>query len=387
MIRSRKIILPLGALLAIFALAAVVVIVRASADDLLYSSAQLLSEAENGHAEFSFEVDGPDQSKSGTLAVWGQKDVGPNGEPAFRLEVLDSSHEEAVGVVAVGDGTQVWIYHPTENTVYVGTLEELKAKMREHAEAQNYEGGHEFDRDLPQLEEGEMPETPQEAVDKLLEYFTAERAGTDDINGVSANHLQLIPIPEMMPDELRANGGLLHIWLRSDGAPLAAEYSGGAVGSANISALVMEINQGVDPSLFTYEIPDGVEVVQLADLEPPALSPEETAKIADFEVLSPAKLPAAARLDNTVEVRGAVVQRYRLPDGADFTIAQGAAGAGRAPENSDGEAITVRGVQGMLYGDESGTRTMLTWSEGDTTFWIGGDLTADDALEIANSLQ
>ena len=384
MTRSRKIILPLGALLAIVALAVVVVMVSASADDLLYQSARLLAETTNGHAILSFDVQGPEESRSGSLEVWGKKDMGPNGEPAFRLEVLQSSQEEAQGVIAVSDGTQGWLWRPAENTVYVGTVEELKEKMREHVQNSQYE----FEHDKPQFEEGAKPETPEEAVDKLLEYFEAEKAGTDELAGGSAHHLRLIPIPEMMPDEIRANGGLLHIWLRtSDSAPLAAEYSDGAVGSGQISASVLELNQGIEDSVFTFVIPEGAEVVQLADLAPPALSAEEAAKVAEFDVLTPSKLPSAARLENTVELRGAVVQRYKLPDGADFTVAQGAADAGRTPENDRGELITVRGVQGILYGDESGTRTLLTWSEGGVTFWVGGDLTADDALEIANSLQ
>jgi len=388
MTNNRKFIFPIGALLAVFALAAVVMIVRASADDLLQSSARLLADATEGHAVVSFEMETPEKSESGTVEVWGRKDAGPDGEPAFHVKVLESSHEEALGVEIVGDGTQVRFYRPAENTVYVGTLEELKAKMHELAEANDFQGMHGLDHDLPPYNEEDVPQTPEEAVSKLLEHFEAERAGTEIISSYSANHIRLIPIPEMMPDEFRANGGLLHLWLRvDDNAPLAAEYSDGAVGWAKITASDVQINEGVEDSDFVYEIPAGAEVVQLADLEPPALTPEEAAKLDAFEVLSPAKLPAAARLDDTVEVRGAVVQRYRLPDGGDFTVAQGVAGAGSAPENSDGELITVRGVQGMIYSDESGTRTMLTWTEGDKTIWIGGDLTEDDALEIANSLQ
>ena len=388
MTHSRKFIFPLGALIAVIALAAVVMIVRANADDLLHRSARLQADATDGHAVVTFTVDAPDMSENGTVEVWGRKDAGPNGEPAFRLEVLQSSKEEAAGLIAVGDGTQVWLWRPAENTVYVGTLEELKAKMREHAAAHDFGGEYALDGDHPDWQEGDHPQTPEEAVDKLLEYVTAEMAGTEAIAGEPADHLRLIPIPEKMPDELRANGGLLHLWLRdADGAPLAVEYSDGAVGSAKVTAADVQINQGVDDALFTFEIPDGAQVVQLADLEPPALSAEEAAKIENFAVLTPSRLPSAARLDDTVEIRGAVVQRYRLPDGSDFTIAQGVADAGRTPQGSEGEQITVRGVPAMLYGDDSGQRTLLTWSEGDVTFWVGGDLTADQALDIANSLQ
>jgi hypothetical protein len=232
-----------------------------------------------------------------------------------------------------------------------------------------------------------MPQTPEEAVDKLLEYFTAERAGSTDMDGTAANQLRLVPIPEQMPDEFRANGGLLDVWLRSaDSAPLGVEFSGAAVGSGKITASLLELNQGIDDAVFTFTIPEGAEVVPLADLEPPALSMEEAADLAEFEMLAPTSLPAAARLQGVNQVRGAIVQRYRLPDGASFTIAQGAADAGRTPDDAQGEAITVRAQQGLLYQDDGGSRTLLTWSEDGVTFWIGGDLTADEVIGIADSL-
>jgi len=383
MTRNRKLLLPIGALLAVVALAAVVMMVRASADDLLHQSARLLADATNGHAVLSFEFDAPEKSGSGTVEVWGQKEAGPNGEPAFRLEILEASAEraEAVGITAVSDGIQVWIYHPDKNTVYEGTIAELKERMKEgHGEELT---GH----DLPDYNEEEMPQTPEEAVDKLLQYFTAERVGAVDINGMAANQLRLVPIPEQMPDEFRVNGGLFDIWLRvDDTAPLGVEFSGAAVGSGKIIASELELDQAFDPTLFTFTIEEGVEVVQLADLEPPSLSLEEAAAVADFDLLTPDYLPAAARLAGINEVRGAVVQRYSLADGASFTIAQGAAGAASTPDGADGTPVTVRGLEGALYQDDDGTRTLLTWSDGLVTFWIGGDLTAETAIEIANSL-
>ena len=245
---------------------------------------------------------------------------------------------------------------------------------------------NQFDR--PDFDPEAMPETPEEAVDKMLEYFTAERAGSDQISGTAVEQLRLIPIPEQIPEEMRANGGLLNVWLRaSDSAPMAAEYAGGAVGYAKATATVLELNQGVDPALFTFAIPEGAEVVNLADIEPPAdISAAEAETLAGFDVLSPAELPAAARLEGISEVRGAIVQRYRLPDGERFTIAQGAAeAAGR--QGDEGAAVTVRGVDGLLFEDEGGERALLSWSEGGVSFWVGGDVSAAEALSIAESLQ
>ena len=381
--KRNRLLLPLGALLAVFALGAVVMMVRASADDMLYEAARLLTNIEDGHAVVAVDVQAPEQAMQGTVEMWAKQDAGPDGEPAFRMEVLQSSEPEMQGVIAVGDGTQVWLWNPAKNTVYVGTAEEMKAKMAEH------EGDYDAaDFDRPDFDPEAMPETPEDAVDKLLEYFTAERAGGSDIAGTAVEQLRLIPIPEQMPEEMRANGGLLNLWLRAtDSAPMAAEYTGGAVGYAKATATVLELNQGLSADLFTFEIPEGAEVVNLADIEPPAdITADEAAQLADFAVLQPAELPAAARLEGISEMRGAIVQRYRLPDGERFTIAQGAAEAG-GRQSDEGTAVSVRGVDGLLFEDEDGARALLSWTEGGVSFWVGGDVSAAEALSIAESLR
>jgi hypothetical protein len=380
--KRNRFILPLGVLLAVLALGAVVVMVRANADDMLHQAARLMADAQTGHAVVELQVNMPDESASGTVEVWGQRGVGPDGEPAFRVEVRESSKPEAEGLVAVADGSQVSIWKPAENTVYIGTREELKAKMAEHKE--DFEHG-DFER--PSYAEEDMPQTAEEAVDKLLEYFEAERDGREDLAGTAVDKVRLVPIPEQMPEEFRANGGLVNLMLRaSDHAPLGAEYVGGAVGSAKVTVTTLELDEALPEGIFTFEIPEGAEVVRLADIEPPAsLTAEEAASTVDFPVLSPAELPSEARLAGINEIRGAVVQRYRLADGESFTIAQGAAGAAETPDET-GEVVAVRGAEGMLFSNENGRRTLLTWTEGDVTFWVGGDLTSAEALAIAESL-
>lgn len=390
--RNRTILSIAGAMLAVVALGAVVMMVRASADDMLHQAARLMADARDGHAIVTMEMDTPEESASGTVEVWGRRDAGPEGEPAFRIEVLESSKPEAEGMVAVGDGTQVWIWNPGKNKVYVGTREEMEARMAELKEEFDSGDFGSPDDEPHAFHSEDMPETPEEAVDKLLEYFTAERSGSEAVAGIQANALRLIPIPEQMPEEFRANGGLVNVWLRaSDNAPLAAEYTGGAVGYAKATATLLELDIGVADEVFTFEIPEGAEVVNLADLEPPpSLSEEEAAAAAGFAILSPSELPSSARLEGINEVRGAIVQRYRLPDGERFTIAQGpasAAGERGGEPGENGEVVTVRGVEGLLYSDEEGRRALLTWSQGEVTFWVGGDLTAGQALAIAESLE
>jgi hypothetical protein len=321
---------------------------------------------------------------SGTVEAWGRLNAGPNGEPAFRIEVLTADDAELIGTIAVSNGTEFWIWNPSENTVLTGQFEELYTRLAEEMAGREFDHNWEPDGDF---DEAEIPETPEEAVAKLLEYFTAERAGTDAIGDTNVNTVRLIPIAEQMPEEVRAAGGLLNVWLRDgDSAPVGIEYVGGAVGSGVARATFLEINQGIDDAVFTFSIPEGATVIDAADIELPDKGELEEAAAAepDFDLLSPTSVPDEATLRETTNVRGAIVERYGLPNGRSFTIAQGRTAVNLTPEEG-GQAVTVRGVSGMLYTEDG--RTLLNWSEGEIQYWIGGDLTGEEALAIAESLQ
>jgi hypothetical protein len=107
----------------------------------------------------------------------------------------------------------------------------------------------------------------------------------------------------------------------------------------------------------------------------------------DFEALSPAVLPEGAVAEDSQQISGAAVQRYNLAGGT-FVIAQGKGFPVDAPEDANStETIRVRGVEGTLFTNSESNRTLLTWQEGEMTFLIGGDLSPDQALAIAESLQ
>ena len=391
MVRNRKTLILVGALLIVASLALAAFMLQPSAADLLTQSAEAMQLATDGltdgHAVFEFSVDTPEQSGTGTIEVWGMLNAGPNGEPAFRAEVLSSTLGEAAGMIAVSDGSQFWLWNPAENKVLTATADEIVAYMEQKAAEGDFAEFEGYNHEEGTDPAADHPQTPEEAVQKLLEYFTAERLGTEKLGETNAYKLRLIPIPEQMPDEVRAAGGLLNVWIRpDDNLPLGVEYTGGALGEGRAVATLLELNPGVDAALFTFDIPAGAEITHLADLEPQSMAPEEAAAAAGFALLTPAELPADAKLVDTLEMRGAVVQRYTTRDGGSFTLAQGPAGAAPLPDG-EGQQVDVRGTTGLLFSDEAGGRTLLTWTEGEVTFWIGGDLTADQALALANALQ
>lgn len=362
---------------------ALVAFMQPSAEDILTSALTTTEEITDGHAIVEFSGNMPDKDVSGTAELWGKLNVGPNGEPAVRVEVLSASQEEVGGTVFVADGVQFWLWNPSKNTVLVGTFAELKDKMAERAAG--YDGEYDFDQEKPA--DVDHPETPEEAVAKLTEYFTVEKMGTEDVAGTPANKLRLVPIAEKMPEQIRAAGGLFYAWFRAaDNAPLAVEYTGSALGAGQATAVQLDLNQGVDDGQFSFIIPAGAEVIHIADLEAPQTETLGEADAAALGLLVPTNLPEGANLLETVNMLGTAVQRYSLPDGQSFTIAQGSPDERFAPEG-DSQSVTVRGVPASLYSDSENARTLLTWTEGETQFWIGGDLTPEQALAVAESLE
>ncbi|MCP4420170.1 MAG: hypothetical protein GY805_26495, partial [Chloroflexi bacterium] len=336
-------------LLALLVLAGTAVVIGAfvipSAEDLLLEAIETSETITDGHAIVEVALDIPEESLHGTVEAWGRLDVGPNGEPAFRVEVLTADEADLIGTIAVSNGTEFWLWNPAENTVLTGQFEEMYVRIAE--EMDNYDFDHEPDFDHEQdFDEANLPQTPEEAVAKLLEYFTAERAGSDEVGETAVNTVRLIPIPEQMPEEVRAAGGLLNIWLRNgDSAPVGVEYVGSPLGSGVARATFLELNQGVDDAVFTFTIPEGAIVIDAADLELPNYDEleEATAAEPDFALLTPTTLPDEAILHETTNIRGAIVERYSLPNGRSFTIAQGRTDIHLAPDEG-GESVTVRGL-------------------------------------------
>ncbi len=373
--KKRNIQLAAGGVILLAALVSAFVIMQPSAKDILTQTLETSKTIEDAHAILNIRVDSPEEKASATVEVWGRHEE--EGPGAFRLEVIETDKEEAVGGVIVSDGETVWAYSPAKGKVFTGTAEEAKAAMEEKQPM-----GEEFGK-----EEFEHPENAEEAVEKLLEYFEAQRTGTETIADANAYQLELKPIPEQMPAEYTAVGGLLNLWIdQSRSVPLAVAYTGGSMGEIRITALELEINQGVDGALFSFEIPDGVEVVGFADMKPESLSLDEAAASAEFDFLTPDTVLDGATLIEVFNVKGMIVQQYTLPEGGSFTVAQGQTDEAEKPSTEE-QAVEVRGVAGSLFVSEENDKVLLSWTEGEVSFYVAGNLTAEQALEIAESLK
>jgi outer membrane lipoprotein-sorting protein len=385
--RTRTYFIAFVLLLSVASVSLVAAMMIPSADELLTTSVETLKTATNGHARFEVAAEFQGETRSGAFEAWGKREAGPNGEPALHIEVLDASKSELIGLTAVSDGTQFWLYDPQRNTVVVGQAEDMAAALAEKFAEHEGEWQHDGAYDP---ETADIPETPEEMVAKFLEYFTAERDGTEQVAQSDAYKLLLVPIPEKMPDELRLAGGVVNLWLRdSDQLPLAAEYAGSSAGYGKIEASLAEINiVDLDESLFSFSIPDGAEVIEATDLLAQMEEHEENTEPVDFEVLTPGEVPESAVPAETSQLGGTVVQRFTLPEGRSFVVAQGYSVPSDAPAEADpAESVVVRGLEGTIFTNDEANRSLLVWQEGELFFMVGGDVSPEQALAIAESLQ
>lgn len=371
----RNLLLVVGAVVLIAVLVSGFVLMQPTAEDILVQTLETMETIDNAHGVVEINVDTVDKDEWATIEFWGRR--GEDSPGAFRLVFLESSNEKFIDSTVVSDGENLWAYSPSEKKVYFGTIEEAKQIMADkRAEMEQFDKG-EFDH----------PENAREAVDLLQEYFEIALSNTEFVANTAAQLLILNPIPEQMPAEYAAVGGQVNLWIDEvRNLPLAVELNGSSLGKGRITVKDLVINSDLDDGLFIFEPQEGVDIVALADLEPKSTTLADATASAEFELLTPSETPDGATLVDVLEVKGAIVQRFTLPDGGSFSIAQGLT-EGTAKPSEDSQTVEVRGVTGSLFVAEDGSKVSLTWIDGDLFYMVGGDITSDQALMIAESLQ
>ncbi len=373
-LKNNRFIIAGGTLLIV--ILAAVLILQPSAKDILQKTLETSKTINSGHFIAELEFTAPDQSGEGKIELWVQHD---EESGMFRMEILESSREEANGAVIVSDGETLWAYSPDQNKVYTGTLDEAKAAFEE-----NQSHMEDFDYNIDDFEH---PEDAEEAIDMLFEYVDAKKAGTETIANSSAYKIELKPIPEKMPAEYTVVGGIFNLWIdKSRSIPLALSYSGGAMGEISITAIEAEINQAIDKSMFSFDIPAGAEIIQLVDLIPESLSVEDAIDSAEFDLLLLEDLPEGATLVDVITIQGVIVQRYTFEEGGSFSVNQGLTVEIPNPP-TEMETVDVRGVTGNLFVSKDNDRVLLSWIEGEVHIFVAGDITAEQAISIAESLK
>jgi outer membrane lipoprotein-sorting protein len=335
-----------------------------TAEEIVAKMQEVEASTEDAHAvvAFSAQAEDMDVDMNVVVELWEQR------PGKLRAEVLEASEADIVGVVSVTDGEQAWLYHPGEDVVVTGALGDL--------------------------ESDEIPVDPQQVIGLMeegiqwaMDNFDVKLAGEEELNGVATYKLEFTPkegedysLP--IPADAQAT-----LWVEKDRwIVLQAHVDGGSFGEGWMRVRSFEFNTGLDDALFQFEIPEGAEVIDVADMQPTHLTLAEAEAQAGFDLLVPTYEPVGATLIEVLQVGEAIVLRYDHST-TSFTVVQG-----NLPEpmqqipGGESAEVAVRGQTATLVTDDAGN-SFLSWTEDGVRVAIAGHISADEIVQVAESLQ
>jgi len=280
-----------------------------------------------------------------------------------RAEVLEASESNLAGMIMVSDGQQAWLYEPARNRVEVGAVGEIETP-------------------LPQ----EMLTELQTAVQKVLDVSDVELVGEEEIAGRETYKLTLSP-KEGTETEIYPGGGTATLWVdKEQWIVLKAAYEGGTFGKGTMEVQSFELNPGLADDLFQFEVPEGATVVDVKAQQPSPITLEEAKAQSVFPFLEPGYVPEGATLIEVFKMGDSIILRYNHSPDVSFALVQGPELAG-PPPLGETQDVTVRGQSATAVTDEAGGNTFLYWTENGVTITIGGHISLEQALQIAESLE
>lgn len=327
-----------------------------TAEEIVAKLREVEASTEDAHGVVEISVNGQGMDEELVIEAWEKK---PN---MFRAKVLEASDSELVGSISVTDGNQFWGYHPGENEVLVGEVgSEEPASARE------------------------MIQYVDEIVQRVLDSSDVKLLGSEDVAGVATYKLELTP--KEGEETFLPTGGKVTLWVDQDRwIVLQAHVTGELVGEASMTVRSFELNTGLSDDLFQFEVPEGVQVTNVEDKQPESITLDQAQAQTDFDLLLPTYLPDGTTLVDVLAVEGAIILRYNHTE-TSFTIVQGLPiGQMPAPPGSQKAEVTVRGQTGNLISD-GGPANLLNWTEDGVVITIAGQISEDEILKVADSLQ
>ncbi|MCL7452763.1 MAG: DUF2092 domain-containing protein [Anaerolineae bacterium] len=330
---------------------------RITAEEIVTRMRETLEATEDASAVVSASVDAQGIQMSATAKVW-EKSPG-----YLRAEVLEASRPALVGAIVVTDGEQAWYYDPGRNVVLTGPIGEV-------------------DMPLPQ----EMLLELQGTIQFVLDASEVTLAGEETVAGHDAYKLTLTPKDDGSATIFPGNGTAT-LWVdKEQWMVLKAQYEAGSFGQGGLEVQEYTLNPGLSEDLFTFQAPEGAEVVQVGEQQAMPLTLEEARAQAGFPLLVPDYVPGDATLVEVLKAGDSIIFRYDHSPDVAFTLVQGHELAGPPPLGGE-QGIRVRGQDATAITDEVGGNTFLYWTENGVTISVAGHIELDEALQVAESLR
>ena len=335
-----------------------------TAEEIVAKVRETLENTEDAHAIVSVTLNAQGVEMSVKAEVW---EMAPN---KFRAEVLESSQPGTEGMIMVSDGEQGWFYDPAHEQVMVGDVSDLETP-------------------LPQEMLGEL----QEVIQQVLDVTEAKLEGEEMIVGRETYKLTLTPREDAAQD-IFPGGGSPTLWVdKENWIVLKAEYVADAFGQGSVEVQSFELNPGLDGTLFTFDAPDGVEVVDVQSMQPVPVTLDEAREQFESQLLVPGYVPEGVTLIEVFTLGDSVILRYDHSPQVSFALIEGSEISKLAPFEAQmsqmtarTQDVTVRGESGTALIDEASGSTLLYWTEDGVTFTIAGRISLEEAIEVAESL-
>ncbi len=351
-----------------------------SAEEIMQRMEAARDAMQDIRATVAFDFTSPEKSGSMLMETWlkktDQTDAQDRPINMLRIEVREASDAQLQDARFVSDGEMFWVYHPDENRVLTGTREDLAEQ--------------------PMTDAAGAARTFEDMLQRGLDAFDIEVLGEEQIAGQNTWKLRLTPASDTQQQLQLDRVVQVTMWVDEELAlPLRIDVDASDMGRAMFEVRSLDIDSDLSADLFTFTVPEGAEVVNVAELaaqmRPRSLSLEEAAAEVDFVLLSPADLPLDATLVD-VQVIGdkMVIQNY-VGSQVTFSIVQSSdevAAERQPPIGSEVQTITVRDQEATLVtsGDDQ-PGSLLRWVEDDVRIIVAGTLSADDAVRVAEALQ
>lgn len=347
---------------------------KPTAEDIVVRIQEVMGSTNDAYAVVEVTADVQSESLQIVAKVWGKQ---PN---KARVELMEANREELAGAMAVTDGQTasagfrtvlagaivvtdgqtVWFYSPAENQVVVADVSDMPADAQ--VIIQSMEG----------------------LIQRVLDACDVELLGEEEVAGTETYKLRLTP-KEGEEQSLPVTGTAT-LWVdKEQWIVLKAHFIAPNLGEGTVQVRSFELNPGLDDEIFTFEVPEGAQVINLEDERAQHMTLDEAVAQASFDLLTPDYVPDGAVLVDVFKARDAFVLLYDL-DGINFTVAQSLEPLPLGLPGAE-EAATVRGIQATLITDEVLGASVLAWQENGINFAIAGRIGGDEAIKIAESLK
>lgn len=327
---------------------------KPTAQEIVAQIQEVIAATDDAHAVVEATANVQGESVTAVAEVWQAK------PKKGRVEVLETDRAEFKGIVGVSDGETFWFYSPAKNTVAIADAGEEAMDLQT------------FIQNMDQV------------IQEVLDESDVEMLGEETIAGAETYKLQLTPKDgeeRRWPVE-----GTVTLWVdQEQWMVLKAHLVAPNIGEGTVEVRSFELNPGLAADVFTFQTPEGAEVIRVAEQEPQHLTLDEARAQAGFDLLMPAYRAEEMTLVDVLLVKGAFLLVYDL-DGASLTVAQSQQPLAPGPLGVE-EAATVRGVEAVLVTDGVTDSRFVAWQENGRYYYVLGRVDREEILKIAESLE